>query len=71
VDSKKLEELVTASYGLISAVEALIWANESPDNFYSTWPSHQEFVEHLGNLAGCYRMDIGRLYNSVDEWQDI
>lgn len=37
----------------------------------SGFESREEYRLHLGNMIGSYRIQLGMVYNSIAEWQNI
>ncbi len=72
MDIKALRELEESAYQLSYYVMSLIDLETGKvTNTSDHFESEHEYHLHLGNIAGHYRMEVGRLYNAIAEWQDI
>jgi hypothetical protein len=68
---EQLARLSIAAWHLHSYSETLAATFDTPVNVPDHFETLSDWREHLSCMCGHYRMEIGRLYNNVDGWQDI
>lgn len=72
MDAEKLRNLENASYKFASYVADLVEVESVSDLIIpADFSSRQQYIDHLGNMIGAYRMEIGMAYNDIAEWQNI
>ena len=71
MDAKKLSALENAAWKLSSYLADLVEVETVPNLIIpEQHATREDYIIHLGNMIGHYRMEVGRTYNAIDEWQD-
>lgn len=72
MDVEKLRALEHVAWKLSSYLADLLEVTTISDLIIpDQHNTREEYIEHLGNMIGHYRMEVGRTYNAIDEWRDI